>query len=203
MKNTFLKPSQKRSKDIRQSESRPDKIAKGLRDLFENELKDVLWAEKALIKAFPKMIKNAQSPDLINSISEHLDITIGQVSRLEKVFALISTRAVPKKCEAMYGLIRESEEIIENTEEGLVRDAGIISAARKIEHYEIASYGTLCVYAEALGEIEAVVLLKQTLDEEKEAERELTSIAKTSINLEASYEEMIYGYYGSEKRRTA
>jgi ferritin-like metal-binding protein YciE len=195
MKNIFTKAKQKKSRDVKQyaSEKNADP-AKGLRDLFENELKDIYWAEKMLTKALPKMIKNAQSPELINAISEHLDITIAQITRLEKIFGILGIRAVAKKCEAMSGLIQESEAIIANTTEGLVRDAGIISSAQKIEHYEIATYWTLGTFAESLGELEVAHLMKLTLDEEKEADEILTSIAKSSINLRAS-EEADYSHY--------
>lgn len=164
-------------------------VATGLRDLFEDELKDIYWAEKALTKAIPKMIKNATSEELISALEEHLEVTRGHVERCEKVFELIGKAARAKKCEAMAGLTKEAEEIMESTEQGVVRDAGIISAAQKVEHYEIASYGTLCAFAKALGEDEAASLLEQTLNEEKQADESLTGIAESSINIEASEED--------------
>src|SRR3954451_5971736 len=121
--------------------------AQGLRDLFEDELKDIYWAEKALTKALPKMIKNATSDELATALKEHLAITEEQVTRLEQVFESVGTKAQAKKCQAMEGLIKEAEEIMESTEEGVVRDAGIISAGQKVEHYEIATYGTLSAFA--------------------------------------------------------
>jgi len=161
------------------------KVAQGLRDLFEDELKDIYWAEKALTKAIPKMAKNATSEELVNALKDHLEVTNGHVERLEESFRLLGKTARAKKCEAMAGLVKEGEEIMENTEEGVVRDAGIISAAQKVEHYEIATYGTLRAFAKTLGEDEVATLLQQTLDEEKEADETLTEIAESSINVEA------------------
>lgn len=161
-------------------------VAQGLRDLFVDELKDIYWAEKALTKALPKMVKNATSPELVKALSEHLAVTEEQVTRLEKVFQAIGEKAEAKKCEAMEGLIKEAEGIMEDTEKGMVRDAGIMSAGQKVEHYEIASYGTLCAFAKTLGEKEAMALLHMTLDEEKEADLVLTGIAEAFVNEEAA-----------------
>jgi ferritin-like metal-binding protein YciE len=163
--------------------------AQGLRELFEDELKDIYWAEKALTKALPKMAKNATSEELINAIEEHLEVTKGHVERCEQAFEMMDKPARAKKCEAMDGLIREAQDIMESTEEGVVRDAGIISGAQKIEHYEIASYGTLCAFAKTLGEGEIADLLEQTLNEEKEADQTLTGIAESSINMSAADED--------------
>jgi ferritin-like metal-binding protein YciE len=161
------------------------KVAQGLRDLFEDELKDIYWAEKALTKALPKMAKNATSEELVSAINDHLEVTKEHVQRLEESFKILGKAARAKKCDAMEGLVKEAEGIMEDTEEGVVRDAGIISAAQKVEHYEIATYGTLCAFAKTLGENEIGNLLKQTLDEEKEADQTLTEIAESSINVEA------------------
>lgn len=160
----------------------------GLRELFVNELKDIYWAEKALTKALPKMAKKATSEELVQAIQDHLAVTETHVERLEKVFDAIGEKAASKKCDAMDGLITEAEGIMEETEEGVVRDAGIISAAQKVEHYEIASYGTLVSFATTLGESEAAELLEQTLNEEKEADQTLTEIAESAINIEAAEE---------------
>ncbi|WP_281866074.1 DUF892 family protein [Flavobacterium sp. GSB-24] len=160
--------------------------AEGLRDLFVDSLKDIYWAEKALTKALPKMAKNATSQNLIDAINEHLKVTEGQVTRLEEVFASVGEKAVAKKCDAMEGLIKEGEGIMEETEQGAVRDAGIIAASQKIEHYEIATYGTLAAFAKTLGEDEAVSLLVQTLNEEKEADTTLTEAAYNTINFDAT-----------------
>jgi ferritin-like metal-binding protein YciE len=163
--------------------------AQGLRELFETELKDIYWAEKALVKALPKMSKNATSEELINAIEEHLEVTKEHVERCEQAFEMMNKPARAKKCEAMDGLIREAQDIMESTESGVVRDAGIISGAQKIEHYEIASYGTLCAFAKTLGETEIADLLEQTLNEEKEADQTLTGIAESTINTNAANED--------------
>ncbi len=162
---------------------------KGLRQLFEDELKDIYWAEKALTKAIPKMIKQTTSEDLIEALESHLEETKGHVERCEKAFKLLGKPATAKKCEAMAGLTKEAEEIMESAEEGMVRDAGIISAAQKVEHYEIATYGTLCAFAKTLGEDEVADLLEQTLNQEKEANDKLTQIAESSVNEKALQEE--------------
>ena len=159
--------------------------AEGLRDLFVDSLKDIYWAEKALTKALPKMAKNATSENLISAINDHLTVTQEQVARLEKVFSLVGEKAVAKKCDAMEGLIKEGEGIMEETEVGAVRDAGIIAASQKVEHYEIATYGTLLSFAKVLGENDAAKLLQQTLAEEIEADKVLTDVAITSVNADA------------------
>jgi ferritin-like metal-binding protein YciE len=161
-------------------------VADGLRELFVDELQDIYWAEKALTDAIPKMIENATSSDLIQALTKHLGETENQITRLESVFSSIGEEAEGKKCEATAGLIKEAEEIMENTEKGVVRDAGIISAAQKVEHYEIATYGTLRTFAKTLGEDEAMALLQETLDEEKGADHKLTEIAESHINAEAA-----------------
>jgi ferritin-like metal-binding protein YciE len=163
--------------------------AKGLRELFIDELKDIYWAEKALTKALPKMAKNASDSGLVAALRDHLTVTQNQVSRLEQVFESIGEKAQAKKCEAMDGLIKESDEIMKGTKPGVVRDAGIISAGQKVEHYEIASYGTLASFARTLGEDKAASLLEETLAEEKDADQTLSDIAETSINIEAADED--------------
>ena len=160
--------------------------AEGLRELYIDSLKDIYWAEKALLKALPKMAKNATTESLIMAIDEHTAVTEEQVARLERVFELAGKKAVAKKCEAMDGLIKEGQDIMESTEPGPVRDAGIIAASQKIEHYEIATYGTLCAFAKTLGEDEAMQLLEATLNEEKDADMTLTDAAYNNINFEAS-----------------
>jgi len=160
--------------------------ASGLTELFEAGLKDIYWAEKALTKAIPLMAKNATSTDLIEALNSHLIETEEQIARLEKVFEVIGKKATAKKCDAMEGLIEEGKSILEETEIGVVRDAGIIAAAQKIEHYEIATYGTLRQFAETLGLTEAVSLLEQTLEEEKGADKKLTIVAVNAVNLEAA-----------------
>ena len=160
-----------------------------LMELFEDELKDIYWAEKAITKAIPKMVKNATSPELKEALENHLEQTKEQVGRVEQVFELIGKKAVAKKCEAMEGLIKEGAEIMEECEEGAMRDAGIISAGQKIEHYEIASYGTLRQFAETLGLTEVETLLQATLTEEIAADRILSEVAMQAINVEAAEQE--------------
>lgn len=160
-----------------------------LMKLFEDSLKDIYWAEKALTKAIPKMIKNATSDELIDALENHLEETHEQVTRCEEVFKSIGKKATAKKCEAMSGLIKEGEEIMEESEEGAMCDAGIIAAGQKVEHYEIASYGTLRQFAETLGLDEAAELLEATLEEEKAADVKLTEVAVSAVNIQASQEE--------------
>jgi ferritin-like metal-binding protein YciE len=159
--------------------------AKQLEDLFEDGLKDIYWAEKALTKALPKMAKNATSPKLKKAITDHLAQTEEHVTRLEECFASMGKKAVAKKCDAMEGLIKEGSGILEETEPGAVRDAGIIGAAQKVEHYEIATYGTLAAFAKVLGEKTALKNLLKTLAEEKKADELLTGIADTALNTDA------------------
>lgn len=160
-----------------------------LRELFEDELKEIYWAEKALVKSYPNLIKNVSSSELSESLERHLSSTEKQVTRNEEIFASIELKPEEKKCEAMVGLIKEAEEEISSTQPGMVRDAAIIAASQKIEHYEIASYGTLLSFARTLGFDEAIKLLEVTLEEEKEADSVLTNIAETSVNAEAVAEE--------------
>ncbi|MCW4467777.1 ferritin-like domain-containing protein [Flavobacterium sp. MFBS3-15] len=160
--------------------------AEGLRELYIDSLKDIYWAEKALTKALPKMAKNVTTPALKAALEDHLAVTEEQIARLEKVFELAGKKAVAKKCEAMDGLIKEGQDIMESTEPGPVRDAGIIAASQKIEHYEIATYGTLCAFAKTLGEEESAALLHATLEEEKEADTTLTEAAYNTINFDAA-----------------
>ena len=160
-----------------------------LQKFFEDSLKDIYWAEKALTKALPKMQAEATTEELKNAIEEHLSQTENQVARLEQVFELIGKKAQAKKCDAMEGLIKEGESIVEETEKGsMTRDVGIIMAAQKIEHYEIATYGGLAQIATTMGLDEAADLLNETLDEEKETDQLLTEIAENNINWEAEKE---------------
>lgn len=160
-----------------------------LMKLFEDGLKDIYWAEKALTKALPKMIKNATSAELVDALENHLSETAGQVGRVETVFGIIGKKPVAKKCEAMEGLIREGEGIMDECEEGSMMDAGIIAASQKIEHYEIASYGTLKAFAETLGLDHVAQLLDETLEEEKSADEILTEVAVSAVNVQAAEEE--------------
>ncbi|MDB5224289.1 MAG: ferritin-like protein [Chitinophagaceae bacterium] len=160
-----------------------------LEELFLDELKDIYWAEKHLVKALPKMAKAATSDELRQSFTDHLEATKGHVTRLEKAFGLLGEKVQAKKCEAMAGLTKEGDGIIEDTEKGtLTRDVGLIMAAQKVEHYEIATYGSLAQLAKTLGKSDLADLMVQTLEEEKEADELLTSIAENNINVEATAE---------------
>jgi ferritin-like metal-binding protein YciE len=173
----------------RSSEMAADVHESALNELFIDELKDIYWAEKHLTTALPKMAKAATSEELRTAIQNHLAETENHVTRLERAFDSIGEKAVAKKCEAMAGLIKEGDEIVADTEKGsITRDAGIISAGQKIEHYEIASYGTLKTLAGVLGYDEAAELLDATLQEEKNADNMLTRIAESSINQAAKSE---------------
>lgn len=152
-------------------------------------LKDIYWAEKHLTKALPKMQKSATTPQLQEAIETHLDQTMEHVTRLEQVFEIIGEKPMAKKCDAMEGLTKEAESIVEETEDGsMTRDAAIILAAQKVEHYEIATYGGLVEYARILGFDDAVDILQSTLDEEKETDQLLTGIAENDINWQAEQE---------------
>lgn len=157
-----------------------------LKDLFIDSLKDIYWAENALVSALPKMAANATSPALKSAIQEHLNVTKNQVLRLENVFDLLGEKAEGIKCEAMAGLLKEGDSILEETMPGAVRDAGIIAGSQKIEHYEIATYGTLVAFAKTLGENDAAKLLTQTLAEEKEADCVLNDVALNAVNMTAA-----------------
>lgn len=156
--------------------------------LFIDELKDIYWAEKHLSKALPKMAKKASSEELVDAIQSHLEETMNQIQRLEEVFEMIGEKAVAKKCEAMAGLVKEAEELMKDNEEGVVRDAAIIAAAQKVEHYEMATYGTLRTFAQMMDLQEASDLLQATLDEEGNADKKLTDIAESFVNEEAMQE---------------
>lgn len=159
--------------------------AEDLRDFLVDGLKDLYWAETHLVKALPKMHKNATSEKLKTAIADHLEQTKGQVTRLEEVFKVLGEKAEAVKCDAMDGILKEGEGILGETEPGAVRDAGIIAASQKVEHYEIASYGTLATYCQHLGEKEAMKLLHTTLEEERTCDELLTELAVSEINLKA------------------
>lgn len=188
MKNSKNGKSTTAGKSAKGSDSNGSMESSQLMKLFEDQLKDIYWAEKALTKALPKMAKNATAPELVEALNSHLEETKGHVERLELVFSSIDKKATAKKCDAMEGLIKEGGSIMEECEEGAMRDAGIISAGQKVEHYEIATYGTLRQFAETLGLGEAEDLLQQTLNEEKAADDRLTEIAVNVVNVEASEE---------------
>ena len=159
-----------------------------LEDLFLHHLKDTYDAEKRLLKALPKMKKAASSKTLQTAFQAHTAETEQHVARLEQIFEMIEKPARGKKCVGMEGLIEEGKEVMEEDAPDSVMDAGLISAAQKVEHYEIAAYGTMATYAEILGLKDALRLLKQTLGEEKQTDEKLTKIA-SSINFEAEAED--------------
>ena len=156
-----------------------------LEDALIEELKDILHAEKQLLKALPKMAKQAQNPQLKKAFEQHKKETEGQVERLEQVFELLDRAPRAKKCEAMEGLIEEGKELMEEDAEPEVMDAMLIAAAQKVEHYEIASYGTVRAWAEQLGHDRVVKLLQKTLDEEAAADEKLTKLADQMVNAKA------------------
>lgn len=160
-----------------------------LHELFVEELKDIYWAEKHLVKALPKMRKAATSEELASAFEQHLAVTENQIARLEEVFELMDMPARAKKCEAMEGLVKECQNVIEDMPKGTAaRDAGLIISAQKVEHYEIASYGSLVQLARTMGHEDVANILEETLEEEKEADQLLTELAVSGINITAENE---------------
>jgi ferritin-like metal-binding protein YciE len=157
-----------------------------LEDLYVHELKDIYSAEKQITKALPKLIKAASSEELKGAFEEHLKQTEGQINRLEKIFERLGESTSGPKCEGMEGVLKEGEALLKEEASDEVLDAGIITSAQKVEHYEIASYGSLCTFAELLGHQEDAELLNQTLGEEKETDKKLTELAESGVNEEAS-----------------
>lgn len=153
-----------------------------MNDLYIAMLKDILYAEKKLVKTLPKLAKAATSPQLKTAFENHAEESKVHVDRLEQVFASLDKPARGETCEAMDGLIEEGEEMISDATDPQVLDAGLIACAQKVEHYEIATYGTLCVFAKMLGYRDQAALLQKTLDEEKQTDSKLTKIAETTIN---------------------
>jgi len=156
-----------------------------LKELYVDELKDLYSAEKQLVKALPKMAKNATNPELKQAFTQHLEETEGHVERLEQIFEMLGERPGGKKCKGMEGLIEEAKELLEEDATEEVLDAGMISKAQHVEHYEMAGYGTVRTWAQQLGLDEQADLIQQTLDEEGHANDLLTQIAESSVNLEA------------------
>lgn len=156
---------------------------------FIEELRDVYGAEKQLTKALPRMEQAATSEDLANAFADHLKVTESQIERLEKVFKLLGEEPDAKKCEGMAGLIKEGESVIQDTEDGsATRDVGLIVSAQKVEHYEIAAYGSLRQVAKMIGKAEISNLLEETLQEEKETDMLLSNLAETLVGDEAKQE---------------
>jgi ferritin-like metal-binding protein YciE len=162
-----------------------------LQKFFIDEIKDIYWAENHLLKAIPKMEEAAYSADLKQAFAEHLEVTKGHVTRLEQVFDKLGESAEGKKCDAIAGITDEGEEIIDDTEDRTAtRDAALILAAQKVEHYEISTYGGLIKLANSLGHTEIAQLLNATLAEEKLADQSLSTLAEGGINTRASYEQV-------------
>jgi ferritin-like metal-binding protein YciE len=172
------------------SQGMTDMDNSALHELFVNQLKDIMWAEKHLVKSLPKLVKAATSQELKEALQMHLEETEEQVNRLEQVFESIDEKVSSKKCEAMAGLVEEANDGVADTDEGtMVRDVSIIASAQKVEHYEIAAYGTLRTLAQVMGHSDAEQLLSETLEEEKNADQKLTEIAEGFVNESASGEE--------------
>jgi len=155
-----------------------------LRDLFIDELRDLYDAESQITEALPKLIERSHYPQLKSALQEHFEVTRGQIRRLDGIFEGLGEKPTGETCKGMKGLIKEGDDMASRDGEPSVIDAAIISAAQRVEHYEMAGYGTVRTYADLLGETEYSNLLQQTLDEEKEADKTLTEIAKT-INVQA------------------
>jgi ferritin-like metal-binding protein YciE len=169
-----------------------------LRKFFIEELQDIYWAEKHLVKELPRLQKAATSEELADAIGDHQAATEEHVSRLEEVFKMMGETAKAKKCEAMEGLVKEAQQVIEDTEEeSATRDVALIMAAQKVEHYEIATYGSLVQLAKTIGMNNIAEVLAETLQEEKETDELLTSIAESGINEEGASEE---GNEGEEEQ---
>ncbi len=155
---------------------------KTLNDLFHETLRDIYYAERKILKALPKMARNAQSEKLKNAFLKHRDETEGQVERLQQVFEIIGKNARGKTCAAIEGIVEEADEIMDEFKGTAALDAGLLAAAQAVEHYEISRYGTLATWARELGLKEAVTLLEQTLAEESKTDEALTKLAETAVN---------------------
>lgn len=156
-----------------------------LEKLFEDTLRDIYYAEKAILKNLPKMARKAASEDLGSAFEEHIEQTEGQVVRLERIFEMIGKAPRGKRCPAIDGLAEEAGEIIDEAKDDTVRDAGMLAAAQAVEHYEISRYGTLAAWADKLGMSDAADLLRETLQEEKDTDAKLSELALSEINIEA------------------
>src|SRR2546423_9791362 len=159
----------------------------GLRELYVDQLKDLYNAENQLVKALPKMAKASSSEELREGFEEHLEQSKGHVQRLEQIFRMLNENPKGKRCRGMEGLVEEGSELMQEDFEDILLDAALIGAAQRVEHYEIAAYGTVRAFAEELGESEHASLLEETLEEEKETDEKLTELAK-QINAQANEE---------------
>ena len=159
---------------------------KTMDDLFVETLKDIYYAEKHILKALPAMVKKAGAPELKKALETHRQETEGQIARLEEVFKLVDAPARGKRCDAIEGILAEAKEQMSEIEDDSVLDAGMIGSAQAVEHYEITRYGSLIAWAKQLGRQDAARVLEQTLAEEKEADKKLTNIAESKVNLRAA-----------------
>ncbi len=190
MKKTPEKKTAKKGATGKSASLPTGKTQSALIELFTDEIKDIYWAEKHLVKALPKMAEASTSEELKEAFETHLEQTKEHIARLEKVFELLEEKAQAKKCDAMEGLVEEGEGIIEDTEDGTAtRDVGLILAAQKVEHYEIATYGGLTQLAKTIGRDDIADILGETLGEEKQTDELLTEIAESSVNYESAEEE--------------
>jgi ferritin-like metal-binding protein YciE len=188
-KSTAVKSSPMSGKTGKRSSSGSKASDTRLQEFFHEEIKDIYWAEKQLVKTLPKLAEAATSEDLRDAFTEHLEVTKEHVNRLDKVFELLGHKPQAKKCDAMEGITKEGESIIEDTEDGThTRDVALILAGQKAEHYEIATYGGLAQVAKTLGYDEIAEILETTLAEEKETDQALTELAESAINDEAGEE---------------
>jgi ferritin-like metal-binding protein YciE len=157
-----------------------------LHDLYLSELSDLYSAEKQIVKALPKMIEKTESAELRHALEDHLEETLGHVDRLEEVFEMHGESPQRQKCKGMEGILEEGDELVGKDAAAAVRDAAIIAAAQRVEHYEMAAYGTVRTWAQQLGHGKAAAVLQETLEEEGAADKKLTSIAARRINIEAT-----------------
>ncbi len=164
------------------------KDVKTMEDLFLEEIRDLFDAEKQITKALPKMAKAATSEELNTAFTEHLEQTRGHIERLEQIFSGLGAKSGGVKCKGMEGLLKEGDEMVSLTDAGMVRDAGLIAAAQRVEHYEMAGYGSARTFAQLLGRMEAADLLEETLEEERETDENLTTIAESMVNQRAMAE---------------
>jgi ferritin-like metal-binding protein YciE len=164
------------------------KDVRTMKDLFLEEIRDLYDGERQITKALPKMAKASSAQALQSAFNDHLEQTRGHVERLERIFTSLDAKSGGVKCKAMEGLLREGDDMVSATDPGNVRDAGLIAAAQRVEHYEMAAYGSARAFAELLGQSDAAKLLGETLAEEKEADRLLNEIAETTINRNAAAE---------------
>lgn len=192
-KATRGRPSKRQGSSAKKNakpQSNVDRNGSMLESYFMNALKDIYWAEKALTKALPRMAKAATSKELKKAFDQHLEVTKKQIGRLDKIFGQMGKKAQGRKCDAMQGLIEESETIISETKDDtLTRDAALIIAAQKVEHYEIAAYGGLAQLARTMNKKDIASTLGTTLNEEKKTDELLTRIAEKGVNVEAAQEE--------------